>query len=81
MVLANRQGTREPLLSAYLIAQMINRAAGGAVVAPWEVDQLAEEWIDAARALTEELPEMRAGRAQVDEYLAKWRQEFRRKNG
>lgn len=81
LALARGEGTGHPLLAAYLLAQRINQAAGGAVVAPWEVDDLPDEWIDAAKGLTDELPEMAAGAQAVEDHLKKWREEHRKKNG
>jgi hypothetical protein len=60
---------------------MINRASGGAVITPWETADLPEEWLDAAEALMMDLPKMRQGYQQVEDYLAKWRAEHRKKNG
>jgi len=30
-----------------LLAEKINRLSGGAVIAPWEVDDLPDDWLDA----------------------------------
>lgn len=81
MDLARRRGTTHPLLSALIEAKHFNLACGGAVVAPWEVDQLPEEWLDAAEALISDVPSMQVGSRKVEDYLAKWRAEHRRKNG
>lgn len=61
----HHRGTKHPLLGAILLAQRINRVSGGAVIAPWEVDQLPETWLDAFVALTDDLPEIRAARAEA----------------
>jgi hypothetical protein len=66
-------GTSEPPLVNYLMAQRINQASGGAFVAPWEVDQLPDEWIDAASALVDDLPGMMQSRQQVKAVVDKWR--------
>lgn len=81
LALAKGEGTGHPLLVAYLLAQRINQAAGGAVISPWEVNDLPDEWIDAAKGLTSELAELRAGTQQVEDRLARWREEHRKKNG
>lgn len=77
LALANNQGTSNPLLKAYLIARRINTYIGGGVIAPWEVDQLPEEWLDAINGLTIELPGMAKGYQQINEYLEKWRAQWR----
>lgn len=59
------QGTNHPLLKNILLAQRINRASGGTVIAPWEVDQLPWTWLDAFAALTDDLPAMRRARAEA----------------
>ncbi len=79
--LARRRGTAHPLLKAYLQARQVNQAAGGTVIAPWEVDELPEEWLDAAEALIVETVEMRQGYAEIEDHLGKWRAEHRQKNG
>jgi hypothetical protein len=79
--LARKNGTTHPLLTAFLVAKHINLAAGGAVLAPWETGELPEEWLDAAETLISDLPSMRKGFQQVEDRLAKWRAEHRRKNG
>lgn len=79
--LARKRGTEHPLLTAYLRAQHVNRACGGAIVKPWEVDSLPDEWIDAAEVLVQDLPGMQAGTRQVENYLEKWRKRHRERNG
>lgn len=71
--LADGQGTSEPHLAAIFQAKMINQVMGGAFVAPWDVDELPDEWLDVFRALAVDLPGLRAGKAQVEERLEKWR--------
>lgn len=44
--------TDDPILAAYYLAQHINTAAGGAVIAPWQVGGLTDEWIIGAVTLT-----------------------------
>lgn len=77
-------GTSEPPLIGYILARRINQAAGGTVVAPWEVGQLPDEWIDAATAIIEELPGMQDARAKVAERIRAWREKhpgYRQKHG
>lgn len=39
--------TDDPRLGAILLARKINDVCGGAVVAPWDVYELPDEWLDA----------------------------------
>lgn len=43
------------MLGDVFLAASINRAAGGAIVAPWEVRQIPDEWLEACNAATHEL--------------------------
>lgn len=52
---------------------MINRTLGGAVITPWEVGQLSDEWIDTFHGLAFDLPEYKKGTQQVEDLFAKWR--------
>ena len=56
-----------------LLAQRINQAAGGAVIAPWEVMDLPEAYLDAAEALTVGMVGYGQARRRVDEIKARWR--------
>lgn len=51
---------------------MINLQSGGAVIAPWDVSQLDEEWIDVFKGLME-LPGLRADYQAFDRRLAEIR--------
>lgn len=73
MGLARGKGTDEPHLSSILMAQAINRIMGGALVTPWNLNDLPDDWLDAFSALAYDLPEMRAGQSKVDAALAKLR--------
>jgi hypothetical protein len=41
--------TSNPYLARIALARMINQASGGAVIAPWEVENLPDDWLDAFR--------------------------------
>ena len=43
--------TTHPMYSRILLARSINEMSGGLVVAPWELDELSEDWLDAFREL------------------------------
>jgi len=73
LALAEGRGTSNPYLAGILMAQRINTAVGYPLVAPWEVEDLPGEWLDAFMALTDRLPAMRAGKQKVADKLAEWR--------
>jgi len=70
-------GASHPLLADIELAQMINRTCGGAVIAPWQVGELPEDWLDLFRGLVVQLPQMRQARAEAQRAL----DEARRRNG
>jgi hypothetical protein len=43
--------TRNPFFAQISLAQLINSLSRGAVIAPWEINQLPEEWIEAFRLM------------------------------
>lgn len=49
------QGTDDPVLSQMCLARMVNQLSGAAVVAPWDVEQLPDEWLDAFEAMAEQM--------------------------
>ena len=68
--------TSHPLLASIFLAQAINRASGGAVIAPWEVGELLEqapEWADAAQVIVNQLPQQQKADAQVEAWKENWR--------
>lgn len=54
------------------LAKTINGFSGGAVIAPWEVEQLPEEWLDVFKAFTEDMPTMTKARAKVQAVKSAW---------
>jgi hypothetical protein len=58
------------------VARRINSYLGGAVVAPWEISELPDDWLEAINGLTIDLPEINAGQAQVDSILSEWRKKW-----
>jgi len=71
--LVRKGRTSDPVVQAYFRAQQINQAAGGAVVKPWEVQQLDEEWLVAAEMLTVQLPQRRKQRTMDEQLFQSWR--------
>lgn len=59
--------TQQEMLVQISRAQRINRAMGGIVVLPWEVDQVPDEWLMAFEALSDRLPRLEHGMQQLDQ--------------
>jgi hypothetical protein len=57
--------TNDPYLVNVQIAKLINTHAGGAVIAPWDVDELPDVWIDTFMMLSK-LPEMRKAQKTIE---------------
>ncbi len=74
MEAADTGKVRDPLLVAIAQAQQINRLAGGALVAPWEVSQLPDEWLEAFRE-TDEIPRRRQEKARLEQIFEAARQQ------
>jgi hypothetical protein len=71
---AQNRSTSHARLMAVQYARLINLYSGGTVIAPWEVDQLDEEWLDVFLGLMD-LPERRKNYQAFENLLAE-----RRKN-
>ena len=72
---AQKGTTAHEKIKAVELAKSINLLSNGAVIAPWEVDQLDDEWIEVFKGLRE-LPRLRANYQAFDKRLA----EIRRKH-
>lgn len=66
--------TRNDRLADVILANRINRAAGGAVIAPWEVGSLPDEWTQACLSFTEDRADMRAGIERIERAKSDYRQ-------
>jgi len=60
------------VLARALLARKINQACGGAVLRPWEVDELPDEWIEGLTALVTDLAQAESGAAQLRAYMDNW---------
>lgn len=67
------------MLVAIWTARMINQQLGGAVVSPWDVDELPAEWVEAILGMATRVPAMAQGKQQVEDALEKWRKRASRK--
>ena len=66
---AQKGVTAHEKIKAVELARIIDLQCGGMAVAPWEIDQLDEEWIDVFKGLME-LPRLRANYQAFDRQLA-----------
>lgn len=64
-----------PVLNEIGMAKMINQALGGPFVAPWEIDQLPDVFLDAIQALNVDLVAMRRHYQQVESHFEHMRRE------
>lgn len=67
------------VIAKIFIAREFNQLLGGALVAPWEVDELSEEWHTARVALRADLPQMQTANQRIDEMKARIRMEHQRR--
>lgn len=70
--LIERGTTRHPFLTAIILAKLVNQASGGAVVSPWEVDELDETWLDAFRFLANDMQDATKVRQKVQAVKERW---------
>lgn len=54
---ASTHQTDHPRWKMIMLAQQINRLSGGALVAPWELEQWPDEWLDAYQILWRGVPQ------------------------
>jgi hypothetical protein len=77
--LARGGSTTDPILVGYLRAQKINQAAGGVIIAPWEVDELNDEWLSGADSLAkmEQLQkEIKEADLEITRRILLWKRKF-----
>ncbi|HLC04074.1 MAG TPA: hypothetical protein VJK02_13635 [Anaerolineales bacterium] len=67
------KGTTWEPLQNILLARKINAAMGGAVVGPWDIDQLDDTTVDMILGLAEDLPGLKAGQQKIEGELQAWR--------
>ena len=71
---AQNRNTGHARLMAVQYARLINLYSGGAVIAPWEVDQLDDEWLDVFLGLID-LPDRSKNYQAFDNRLVERRRE------
>ena len=64
--------TTDPLLARIGLARSINQFSGGAIISPWQVDELDEAWLDTFRVLADELPTMQKAYARIESVKNAW---------
>ena len=63
------------MLGDVWLARTINQQCGGVVVAPWEVQDLPEAWLDVFRGVALDLPVLQAQQRAINERFEKMRRE------
>lgn len=71
-VLIETGKTTNPYFAKISLARTINLLSGGAVIAPWDVDQLDEPWQDAFRVMYFEAESYRQQQAALKQAKDKW---------
>jgi hypothetical protein len=77
--LARGGSTTDPILVGFLRAQKINQAAGGVIVAPWEANDLPDDWVNGAESLmklNQLREELRAADREIARRIAVWKNKF-----
>ena len=74
VLIAQNKSVNHPRLLSVQTAKMINMYSGGTVIAPWEVDQLDDEWIDVFFGIAD-LPELRNHYQAFEKRLAERRRQ------
>lgn len=64
--------TTEPLLGRVFLARQLNQILGGPFFAPWEVDQLPDDEVQAILSINE-IGTVGAGLQKVENVFADWR--------
>lgn len=72
--MAHSGATDHRMLIQVNTASLINQICGGAVIAPWEIDWLPEDWLSVFKGL-DRLPEMKRLMTDVERALEKKRKE------
>jgi hypothetical protein len=57
-------GATEKINNIHL-AKLINFASGGAVIRPWEVDQLPQEWLDTFMMMLIDMPKVKTAAQEI----------------
>lgn len=60
-------------INAINIANVINRYSGGAIIAPWEVDLLSDEYVLTFLGMAEDLPQMKSAVNAQKVIMDRWR--------
>ena len=74
VLIAQKKSVYHLRLLSVQTARLINLYSGGTVIAPWEVDQLDEEWIDVFFGIAG-LPELRSHYQAFENRLAERRRQ------
>lgn len=70
--------TRVAELGNVFMTRRINQILGGAFIAPWELDQMPDELLDAILAI-DTIGEVKSGLETVESVFAEWRNRYANK--
>lgn len=59
------------MIAAIWLARTINKHSGGTVIAPWQINDLPEDWIDVFVGLERDLPTLQAQQKKIKDRFAK----------
>lgn len=77
-MIARTGATAEPLLMNVFMARRVNAILGGAVVGPWDIDQIPDDVLQSILSI-ERVGEVRAGLRKVEDIFGQWRNKYARK--
>lgn len=69
--------TAHPLIAAIQLARLVNLQSGGAVIAPWQIDELDDVTLDVFRGLAYELPTYQRSAQETESRF----EQFRKQHG
>ena len=69
-----RGGTAQWPIVDVLAARKFNQASGGALIAPWQIADIPDEWLEAVAAINS-LPAMQTGIGEIEARKARIRSE------
>lgn len=64
------------MLAAFTIAKDFNQLCGGAVIAPWEINQLSDDWLLARAMLRADLSQMQTATQRIEARKAAIRKRY-----
>jgi hypothetical protein len=79
LAVSDGKAAGDHLVDDVLLARQVNRILGGPFVAPWDLGDLPQDFLDVVRSLTVDLPAFWAARRQAEKKAESWRAELNSK--